>query len=383
MRKILPLLSLWILSALASAQVPKSNHVVVLVEENHSYSSVVGNSAMPYLNSLASQNVLFTQYYANTHPSIGNYLMMTTGQIITNSDGFTGTITADNIVRHMLSSGKTWKSYAESLPSVGYVGGDTGAYVRHHNPLTYFSDVKNSSVEKLNLVPFTQFATDLNNNQLPDFSFIAPNLNDDAHNGTLNQADNWLKAHIAPLLSNAEFKKDGILIILFDEGASTDTTHGGGHVATVMVGPNVKKAFKSGKLYQGQSVLRTVMEALGMGSYPAAAATALPMSDAFTSSSPTPPPTPTTCSATTTGVTVCSPTAGSSAASPVQVTAAAKSTTAITGMQIYVDNVSVYRTSGSNLDTNITLATGSHNVVVQAWDSTGAVFKNARTITVP
>ena len=74
---------------------------------------------MPYFNSLASQNVLFTQYYANTHPSIGNYFMITTGQIITNNDSFTGTVTQDNIVRHMLTAGKTWKSYAESLPSVG------------------------------------------------------------------------------------------------------------------------------------------------------------------------------------------------------------------------------------------------------------------------
>jgi phospholipase C len=183
-RKICFLLSLWTLTALAGAQVPQSSHVVVVVEENHGYSSVVGSTSMPYFNGLASQNVLFTQYYANTHPSIGNYFMMTTGEIITNSDGYTGTVAADNVVRHMLSSGKTWKSYAESLPSVGYIGGDTGAYVRHHNPLTYFSDVVNSSVEKLNLVPFTQFATDLNNNQLPDFSFVVPNLNDDAHNGT-------------------------------------------------------------------------------------------------------------------------------------------------------------------------------------------------------
>ncbi len=92
---------LLMVSAFATAQVPNSNHVVVVVEENHSYSSVIGNASMPYLNSLASQNALATQYYANTHPSIGNYLMMTTGQIITNNDGYMTTITADNIVRHV------------------------------------------------------------------------------------------------------------------------------------------------------------------------------------------------------------------------------------------------------------------------------------------
>src|SRR3954466_1402006 len=118
----------------ALAQVPASSHVFLVVEENHSYSSVVGNSAMPYLNSLANKYGLATQYYANTHPSIGNYFMMTTGQIITNNDGYSQVVSVDNIVRHLLSAGKTWKSYAESLPSVGYTGGDSGNYTKHHNP---------------------------------------------------------------------------------------------------------------------------------------------------------------------------------------------------------------------------------------------------------
>jgi acid phosphatase len=396
-RKISPVLSLWVLTALAVAQVPQSSHVVVVVEENHGYSSVVGSSAMPYFNSLASQNVLFTQYYANTHPSIGNYLMMTTGQIITNSDGYTGTVTADNIVRHMLTAGKTWKSYAESLPSVGYTGGDTGLYVRHHNPFTYFSDVLNSSVQKLNLVPFTQFATDLSNNQLPDFSFVVPNLNDDAHNGTLSQADNWLKTHIAPLLSNSGFQKDGILVVIFDEGASTDTTHGGGHIAALMVGPGVKKQFKSGTLYQHQSILRTVMSALGMTSYPGAAATAVSMTDAFTaatspspsptptptpSPSPTPTPSPSSCTATITGIAVCSPASGSTMNSPVRFTAAAKSSLPITAMRIYIDSVSAYFTNAATLDVSLAVSIGTHNVVVQAWNSGGSVFKTPLTITV-
>src|ERR1035437_9234084 len=120
------------------AAVPPSNHVVVLVEENHSYSSVIGSASMPYLNSLAKNYSLLTNYYANTHPSIGNYLEMTTGQIITSNDGYMGTVNVDNIVREVMLAGKTWKSYAEGLPYVGYIGGDTGNYLRHHNPLSYF-----------------------------------------------------------------------------------------------------------------------------------------------------------------------------------------------------------------------------------------------------
>src|SRR5215831_12418513 len=187
---------------------PTASHgpVIVVVEENYGYSSVIGSAAMPYLNGLATQYSLATQYYADTHPSIGNYLMMTSGQIITNDDAYMSTISVPNIVQDVLAAGKTWKSYAESLPSVGYTGGDVYPYVRHHNPLSFYADVVNSSVQKQNLVPFTQFAADLSAGHLPDYSFVVPNLNDDAHDcpagmstctdaDKLSAADNWLKTN--------------------------------------------------------------------------------------------------------------------------------------------------------------------------------------------
>jgi phosphatidylinositol-3-phosphatase len=363
---------------LLKAQVPESAHVVLVMEENHSFSSVIGNSSMPYLNSLASQYALATQYYANTHPSIGNYLMLTTGQIITNDDEFSGTVDVDNIVRHMLSAGKTWKSYAESIPSVGYTGGDTGLYLRRHNPFSYLSDVVNSSVEKLNLVPFTQFTADLNNNRLPDFSYIAPNINDDAHNGTLQEADAWLKKNIAPLFNNPDFQKDGILIITFDESFDSDTAEGGGHIPAVIAGPLVKKAFQSATNYQHQNTLRTIMAALGMDSYPGAAAGAVPL-EVFGGSSGGGSG---SCSASGTGVTVCAPTPGETSGSPVHFVAAAKASLPITAMRIYVDGVSKYTTSASSLNYELSLSAGSHSVTVQAWDSAGAVFKNSMTIKV-
>ncbi|HST77032.1 MAG TPA: Ig-like domain-containing protein [Verrucomicrobiae bacterium] len=90
------------------------------------------------------------------------------------------------------------------------------------------------------------------------------------------------------------------------------------------------------------------------------------------------------CTASAAGVTVCAPSAGSTDGSPVHVTAAAKSSLGpITAMRIYVDGVSMYRTTAASLDTSVSMASGSHNVIVQAWDSTGAVYKNARSITVP
>ena len=272
-----------VLCLAAQAQVPSSKHVVLVLEENHSYSSVMNSSSMPYLKSLASKYTLLTNYYANTHPSIGNYFMLTTGQIITNNDGYSGTVSADNIVRRILTAGKTWKSYAESLPSTGYTGGDKYPYCKHHNPFAYFTDVVNSSNQKQNLVSFNQFKTDLSNNQLPDFSFVIPNKCHDAHDCSLATADSWLKSNIGPLLSSAAFQSggDGILAILFDESSSSDTTHGGGHVVMVVVGPKVKRAYKSTTFYQHQAVLRTALKALGISAYPGASASAASFSDAF------------------------------------------------------------------------------------------------------
>lgn len=264
----------------STSSVASSSHVFLLVEENHSFSSVIGSSAMPYLNSLASRYGLATQYYADTHPSIGNYFMMTAGEIITNNDSFCSTISNDNIVRHLLTAGKTWKSYAEALPYAGYTGCAVYPYAKKHNPLAFFSDVANSS-ERYNLVPFTQFSKDLANHTLPEFSFIVPDLLHDAHDGTLQQADAWLKTNIAPLIASSTFQKDGVLIIVFDESFDSDTAHGGGHIPAVIVGPKVKARYKSNALYQHQNSLKTLMEALGVNSYPGAANAAKPMSDMF------------------------------------------------------------------------------------------------------
>jgi acid phosphatase len=282
-RKTVPLILAILFAAVgaAFAAVPVAPHVFVVLEENHSYSSVIGNSAMPYLNSLAKTYSLATQYYADTHPSIGNYFMLTTGEILTNNDSFCSTVSNDNIVRHLLSAGKTWKSYAESLPYTGYTGCNSGYYLKHHNPFAYFSDVANSSVQRNSLVPFTHFATDLANHALPQFSFIIPNVMDDAHNGSLGQADYWLKTHIGPLISSSTFQNNGLLLIVFDESFDSDTAYGGGHVVMVAVGPKVKRGYRSTLHYQHQNLLKTAMQALGVYSYPGKASSAAAMSDLF------------------------------------------------------------------------------------------------------
>ena len=127
----------------------------------------------------------------------------------------------------------------------------------------------------------SDFASPLVNTSSLFVSFIVPNLLNDAHDGTLQQADSWLKTNIAPLIASATFKKDGLLIILFDEAATSDSTHGGGHVACLIISPFAQKAYQSTTLYQHQSALRLMLKGLGVTSYPGAAASAPDMTEFF------------------------------------------------------------------------------------------------------
>jgi phosphatidylinositol-3-phosphatase len=271
--------------------IPAADHVFLILLENHEFNQVIGSPFMPYLNSLAGQHALAKNYFANTHPSIGNYFMLTTGNIETNNDAFTGTVSSDSIPRAFASAGKTWKSYMESLPSVGYTGGDVYPYFKHHNPFAYMTDVLNSTAETANIVPFTQLASDLNAGSLPNFAFIAPNAEDDAHDcpgggsvcldsDKLAAADNWLKANIDPLIKSPALA-NSVFIIVFDESLDVDLVNGGGRVAMVMAGSHVKSAFQSPTFYQHQSTLRLVMDLLRVSDHPGNSATASTMQEFF------------------------------------------------------------------------------------------------------
>jgi phospholipase C len=263
---------------------PQFGHVVIVVEENADYANIVANPAMPYLNGLANKYGLATNYFANLHPSIPNYMELTTGKTQTIIDAeipATFPVSDDNVVREIVAAGKTWKSYAEDLPSVGYTGGDTGKYAARHNPLAYMTDVQNAPAEAQNLVPFSQFSADLSAGNLPSYSFIVPNLCDDAHDCPLATADSWLQTNIDPLINSATFQKDGLLIIVFDEASDLDFTQGGGHVAAVVVSPFSKAGYKSIALYQHQSVLRLMLEGLGIKKLPGDAASAPAMWEFF------------------------------------------------------------------------------------------------------
>lgn len=149
-----------------------------------------------------------------------------------------------------------------------------------HNPAAYFTDVRNSTAQTNDIVPFTQFSTDLANGALPNYSFVVPNVNDDAHDGTLQQADSWLQTNIEPLLATPSFQPGGhgLLIVVFDEG--TNNTNGGGQVYWTAIGPDVKNGYPDSNFYQHDNTLRMISDGFGITPV-GAAATAANMSEIF------------------------------------------------------------------------------------------------------
>jgi phosphatidylinositol-3-phosphatase len=284
-------------------------HVFLVAEENHGFNSVIGDTNMPFCCSgalsLEAQFGLAVNFFADTHPSIGNYFMLTDGVAETNDDSQTPSsfqVSNPNLFRSLISASVTWKVYAEDLPNVGYTGGDTANYAVRHNPAVYYTDVQNTP-QKSNVVPFADpafgLAADVANHSLPTFAMIVPNVQDDEHDGTDVQADLWLQTDIQPLLSSPDFA-NSVLLLWWDEGDDNGCTlpdNGsscGGQVAFVVVGSRVKPGYQGTKYYQHGAAERFIYDALGLGTAPGAGATANDMSDFFDppSAAPTPTATP-------------------------------------------------------------------------------------------
>ena len=359
--------------ALAAAQLPPSNHVWIITEENHSYEEVIGNSSMPYINSLASKYALATEYYSTQHNSLSALMWLVAGQMVTSDDQAQGCFDVDNVVRELLARNLTWKAYEEDLPYAGFQGLSYANYVRRHNPLIDFTDSCAQS-QMYNSVPFTQLAVDIAEKQTPNYAYITPNLQDDGHDGTLAQADAWLAANVPTLLVLPEFQPggDGLLFIVFDEGGlsgdnrcSARISQGcGGRVATLLIGPQVKPGYRSTTQYMHPNLLNTVCEAMRLQSCPMEGAVFGAMSDFFNT------------------VSITTPFQGAVVKSPVHIQANTNNNSPVYAMQVYVDNQLAYQQEGGAIDTSIKMKKGPHNVVVQSWDVNGGVHKTAINLTV-
>lgn len=298
------------------ASVPQVQHVFVVVEENQSYDDVIGNPDMPYLNQLAAHGGLARQYYANTHPSINNYFYLTSGRKGTSLPGFSadvfkGIVPGDNLARLLTKYGKTWKAYAEDLPGPGYVGDNQGLYVKRHNPFSFYKSVLDGKTaagkpQREQIVPFQQFTEDWKTGHLPEYSFIIPNLVNDAHNNprtgkgaacrdpeSLRLADHWLEQNLKPVVETESFRKDSLLVVVFDEACdrgskadshlnSKQSNGGGGRIPVVLVGAGIpREGCVSDTVFHHESVLRLSLRALGINEFPGRSGNAGDMGEFF------------------------------------------------------------------------------------------------------
>src|SRR5579863_8716232 len=282
----------------AQAPVPHSSHVVLLIDENTSYSTALED--MPWLVSEGAANGHTTNYVSDTTGSLMDYLWLASGSCHSsancvlpagthdfgcNGNDCASPITDDNIFRQMNDHGISWKVYAQSYAAAG--GKVTTPdlangthYYRRHNGATWYSDIlSNMDGSQAKIVDFSQFAKDLADNALPQFSIIAPDGLNDAHDASPADADAFLKANLPALLAKSYFKPggDGLLIITFDNGNDDDA----GLVYTAAIGPNVTPHTVSNTAYKHQNTLKTMLDALGITTQLGATANVNPMTDFF------------------------------------------------------------------------------------------------------
>ena len=215
---------------LVPSAVPRPDHVVIVIEENHSYSEIIGSPAAPYINSLAQQGALITNSLAVMHPSEPNYLDLFSGsnQGVTD-DSVPHSFSAPNLASELLSAGFSFGGYSESLPYPGFTGGSfANAYFAKHNPWVAFTNVPAADN-----MPFTSYFPS-NYAQLPTVSIVVPNIYDDMHSGPIQQGDAWLRVNLDGYVQWAR-SNNSLLIVTWDE----DDSSAGNHIPTLFVGPMV------------------------------------------------------------------------------------------------------------------------------------------------
>jgi len=213
----------------AGAGLPRPAHVVVIVEENHSYDQIVGERAAPYINQLVREGALFVDAHGVTHPSLPNYFALFAGLTNANGDGCPATgipSDAPNIASELLAAHRSFAAYSESLPSTGFTGCAAGTYARKHAPWVHFKNVPASDNRPLSKLPSFE--------QLADVVYIVPNVDDDMHDRGVGDGDAWLRSNVRALVAWAR-THDTLLILTWDEGFDAAN-----HVATVFVGPMVR-----------------------------------------------------------------------------------------------------------------------------------------------
>ena len=303
------------------------NHVFVIMLENHSKSSVLGDSNAPFINQLAQKYAVADNYYGVTHPSEPNYVAAISGSNWwINNDNPNNRFDHRNLVDELEAHHKSWAAYMEAMPSTGYLGdywpsSGNPLYASKHNPFVLFTDIRNNPARLAHVKPYTDFASDLNSGHVPNFVWISPDqcndmhggvygavdghpetpcpygsAKDDANDAALKQkADAFVQQAVTTIMHSRAWTGNSAIFIVTDENDYTGNSatggwesadgccdspvlpagapdvpgwtggvYGGGLIPAVVVTTHGPRHFHSDTPYNHYSLLRTVEDAWGL-----------------------------------------------------------------------------------------------------------------------
>ncbi|MEO6136160.1 MAG: alkaline phosphatase family protein [Ginsengibacter sp.] len=236
------------------------DHIVILIEENHSYAQIVGSTDAPYINSLIKQGLSFTNSHGVIHPSQANYIALYSGS----TQGVEGDrcleketpFSTPNLGHALISNGLTFSGYSESMPRMGFTGcgfADSvgGHYARKHSPWVNWQGDSPTGLSDSTNLTFRDFPSDFS--KLPTVSIVIPNLGNDMHDGSIKKGDDWVKHNMDAYIQWAK-KNNSLFILTFDEDDFTKANH----IATIFVGAGIKANTKDANRINHYNILRTI-----------------------------------------------------------------------------------------------------------------------------
>ncbi len=215
--------------------------------ENRSYSQAISSS---YIAQLAAQYSVATNYHGVSHPSLPNYLAMTSGSTWGIADDGYHRLPATGLGVQLTNAGITWRAYMEGMTRGCF--NSPYPYALKHNPFGYYGGACPAEV-----VPFTHFAADMSGD-VPRFVWISPGLCHDGHDCSSAVADAWLAPTVATIIDTNAWKDNGVLFITWDEGEDSANS-----VLTVAIHP-VPLIRRSAQAYNHYSLLATIEDRFGL-----------------------------------------------------------------------------------------------------------------------
>jgi phosphatidylinositol-3-phosphatase len=230
------------LRAGATAPASEVDKIFLIVEENRSVQDAEAH--MPFLMSQARTYGTATNFYAITHPSLPNYLVLAGGStfgITDDDDPGAHQLQGPSLFGQLVSAGRTAKTYAEAMP-INCAPENHETYAVRHNPWTYFNDpAERSSCEQFDVPSGSSTAgalvDDITAGNLPTFGLLVPDICHDGHDCSAAITDDWLQSWLLTIKQGPDFNLGRLAIVItWDE----DDDHSGNQVPMVVIHPSLK-----------------------------------------------------------------------------------------------------------------------------------------------